>query len=163
MIAIINTGGTFTKRYDPIQGELIVPQGEEGIQELLASQSNLAYRLVGVVHKDSLQMNDADREEIVKVVAATPEREVVVIHGTDTMHLTAACLEAARLNKAIVLIGAMIPASISPTEAALHLGMALGFLIAHPPTGVYIAMHGAILPHQRIIKDRSKGQFVPIS
>lgn len=159
MILILNTGGTLTKRYDPLAGELIVPQEESGLESLLVPLAHLPARLEGVVHKDSLQMDATDRAAIIEAVRQAPEARILIVHGTDTMHLTAQALEAAGLQKRIVLTGAMVPASIDRLEAALHLGMALGFLCASENPGIFVTMHGLILPHARIEKNRIIGLF----
>ena len=163
-LVLINTGGTFNKRYNPISGELFVPDDERAITQILHSAlPNLDLHTLGVSHKDSLDMTDADRRALTAVIQALPQTlataPVIVIHGTDTMHLTAAHLAQAELNRLIILTGAMKPFEIDPVEAALHAGLALGFAAANPDAGIYIAMHGRVLPYSNIIKNRALGVF----
>ena len=165
-LVLINTGGTFNKRYDPVSGQLAVAEDAEAVLgSLRSAMANLSLHVVEPVHKDSLEMTAADRLRIVESVHRCPPRwsaaPIVVVHGTDTMHLTAEALERAELERVIVLVGAMRPVEIDPVEGALHLGLALGFVQADPPAGVYVAMHGRVLPHHQLRKDRVLGRFMP--
>jgi L-asparaginase len=163
-VVIINTGGTFNKRYQPLTGLLTVATDEQTIKELLHSAApNIDLRLIGAVHKDSLDMTQDDRESICESIRhLSPSMKtapIIVVHGTDTMHETALFLDEARLNRVIVMTGAMRPAEIDPVESSLHLGLSLGFIAAHPPPGVYIAMHGRVLPYTQYRKNRTLGIF----
>lgn len=159
-ILLINTGGTFNKRYDEIMGELYVPADELAVESILAElRGNLAIRLAGLVHKDSLEMDDADREQVAQAILAGTEHRVLVVHGTDTMHLTAAHLEARCPGRRIVLTGAMKPYACDRQEAAVNLALSLGWLIAGEGDGVHIGMHGLVRPHAGLVKDRANGVF----
>ena len=163
-VVIINTGGTFNKRYQPLTGLLTVAEDERTIEELLHSAApNLDMHLIGVIHKDSLDMTDDDRDEIREIIRSLPsaldKAPIIIIHGTDTMHETALFLDKAELNRVIIMTGAMRPAEIDPIESSLHLGMTLGFAAASPRPGVYIAMHGRVLPYTHYRKNRTLGIF----
>jgi L-asparaginase len=162
MVRIINTGGTFNKRYDPVAGELFVPADDAAVERAVASMgANLQILLSGTLYKDSLEMDDADRDLLCEIAAKVAEERIVVVHGTDTMDKSAAAL--ARWlgeghGKRVVLTGAMVPFAIDPVEATANLATAVtatGFL----EPGVYIAMHGLVLPHDRIRKNRELGRF----
>lgn len=163
-VVIINTGGTFNKRYQPLTGELVVANDEHSIEVLLSSAApNLDWHLIGIIHKDSLEMTQQDRALISKTIEelspAWKDAPVIIVHGTDTLHETALFLDEARLDRLIILTGAMQPAQIDPVEASLHLGLTLGFAAANPPPGVYIAMHGRVLPYTHYRKNRALGIF----
>ena len=159
-ILVLNTGGTLNKRYDPIRGELFVPQDNRAVESILAVlQGNLACRIEGMLYKDSLEKDDDDRACIAKSVQSAVETRVLLVHGTDTMHLSAAYLAKTCPNKRIVLTGAMLPYALGVQEAAMNVAMSLGFLFADDAAGVYIGMHGLVLPHTHITKDREKGVF----
>lgn len=159
-ILILNTGGTFNKRYDEISGELFVPQDEQAVEAILAElRGNLDFRLAGLIHKDSLAMDDTDREQIAQTILSAEERKVLIVHGTDTMHLTAAHLEARCPTRRIVLTGAMKPYAYDRQEAAVNLALSLGWLIAGEEDGVHIGMHGLVRPHAGMVKDRVRGVF----
>ncbi len=160
---LINTGGTFNKRYDEISGELFVPADERAVEAVLAEfRSNLAIRLLGLIHKDSLEMTEDDRETIAQAILDVPERKVLIVHGTDTMHLTAAHLATRCPGRRIVLTGAMKPYACDRQEAAMNLALSTGWLQADDAPGVAIGMHGLVRPHDRIAKDRQCGVFRPL-
>ena len=155
---IMNTGGTFNKRYDAISGLLEVPFDNQAIEELVA---NFAYEvdIAGMLYKDSQEIDDEDREQLRAILEADDEEIFVIVHGTDTMHLTAMQLAAYLPDRVIVITGAMVPYSIDKAEASLNLGMALGFAATQPAKGVYICMSGIIAPHNKVVKNRREGRF----
>ena len=155
---IMNTGGTFNKRYDPITGALEVPFDNLAIEEIVKSFS-YEVEIAGMLYKDSLEMDDDDRQQLTAIMEADDEEIFVVVHGTDTMHMTAMQLAAYLPDRVIVIVGAMIPYSIEKTEASLNLGMALGFAATQPAKGVYICMSGIIAPYTQIEKNRAEGRF----
>jgi L-asparaginase len=93
MIAIINTGGTFNKVYDPIRGELTIPRNDDAPRRALESMRGLSFEIEGLIYKDSLDMDDADRLQLCRHIQSSKSSRIVVIHGTDTIHLSAAALK----------------------------------------------------------------------
>jgi len=156
---ILNTGGTFNKRYNPISGELEVPYDNLAVETILQSLYISDTPMAGVVYKDSLDMTAEDRKMIASIILQSEEKVFVVIHGTDTMHLSAALLDALLEDQAVIFTGAMVPFSIDPVEATANLAMAIGFAKSHPPKGAYICMSGEVLPHDQIQKNRVRGVF----
>jgi L-asparaginase len=77
------------------------------------------------------------------------------------MDITAAYLDDAELERCVVLTGAMIPYAINPVEATANFASAYGYLLQCDTGGIYIAMHGLVLPHQEISKNRKQGYFIP--
>lgn len=165
-VVIINTGGTINKRYQPITGELAVAPDEKTLCHLLTSASpNLDLHIIGLIHKDSLDLTSSDRQSIVDAIMQLPisrkSDPIIIVHGTDTMDETARFLDEQHLNRTIILTGSMQPAQIDSVEAAIHLGLTLGFISARPSHGVFIAMHGRVLPHNQFVKNRKLGIFLP--
>jgi L-asparaginase len=159
---ILNTGGTFNKRYDPVTGQLEVPFDNEAVEEIV-ERFAYAVEIAGMLYKDSLEMTQEDRDRLYDIIDVDDEEVYVIVHGTDTMDLTAQTL-AERMaedeeERVIVLTGAMVPYSIDKAEASVNLGMALGFAATQPPAGVYICMSGIIAPYDRIRKNRAEGIF----
>ena len=155
---IINTGGTFNKIYEPINGELIVPKNNIAVESILRELPNISPDIEGIIFKDSLDMVDRDREELHRVVKNSKDKDIVIVHGTDTMDISAKYI-AQRVNKKkVVFTGAMVPFSISPIEATANLSMAISSL-RYLDYGVYISMQGLVLPFDKIIKDRRVGIF----
>ena len=155
---IMNTGGTFNKRYDPVTGTLEVPFDNLAIEEIVKSFS-YEVEIAGMLYKDSMEMDDDDRQQLTAIMEADDEEIFVVVHGTDTMHMSAMHLAAYLPDRVIVMVGAMVPYSIDKTEASLNLGMALGFAATRPAKGVYICMSGIIAPYNKIEKNRAEGRF----
>jgi L-asparaginase len=156
-IALLITGGTLDKDYDELSGQLIFP-GSRVAQMLQQARSLLAIRLVTLMQKDSLDMTPVDREVIVRACATSPESQLVITHGTDTLAKTGEALVAARLEKTIVLTGAMRPFALGESDALFNLGVALA-MVQTLPKGVYLAMNGRALPVGQMHKNPEKGVF----
>jgi L-asparaginase len=154
---IINTGGTFNKRYDPIKGELFFPNDNQAVDSILESLE-IDIFLQGVIYKDSLEMNDHDRTLLGQTIATSDAKTVIVIHGTDTMDLSAEYIDRLALEKTVVFTGAMVPFSIDPIEATANLSMAIGY--AHnAESGVHIVMQGVMGSFKQVKKNKSAGKF----
>jgi len=158
-ILIINTGGTFNKRYNPLKGELEVPKDSLALENILKYCYNLEYEIKNIIHKDSLDMDDCDREEIVSLIEASPQDKILIVHGTDTMDKTAEFLEKHINTKTILLTGAMVPYSIDSVEANTNLSVSIGYLLNSCQRGIYISMHGLVDVHNKVFKNRKIGVF----
>lgn len=158
-VRFISTGGTIDKVYFDRQSEFQI--GEPQIVEALREANvTLEYRLTCLMRKDSLDMNDDDRERIRAAVADEPCRRVVVTHGTDTMAETGRTL-AKIANKTIVLTGAMQPAGFRGSDALFNIGCAV-VAVQTLPSGVYLAMNGRIFDPRRVRKNRERKCFEEI-
>jgi len=158
-ILIINTGGTFNKTYDPVNGTLVVDTTSKALEEI-ASKWLCEFEIIHILGKDSLEITSHDRLELMATISQSSYAHIIIIHGTDTMHTTAVYLADGELGKSIVLTGAMVPYSIDPVEATANLCSAYGYLNALEKDGVYIAMNGLIGEHTQVKKDRKKGKFI---
>ena len=159
-ITIINTGGTFNKRYNPLKGILEVPSDNIALDKIISSCHNVEFEIKNIVSKDSLDMDDNDRKIITDAVNETNNDKIIIIHGTDTVDLTSAFLRKQVLNKKIVFTGTMVPMSIDEVEATMNFSQALGFLSANVENGIYLAMHGVVVDASKLVKDRSVGKFL---
>lgn len=155
---ILNCGGTFNKRYNPINGELEVPFDNRAVEEILKNSSP-KYNLAGVVYKDSLEMDMDDRKILADIIRESTQEKIILIHGTDTMHLSAEFFDEVFDDKIIILTGAMKPYEIDNKEASFNLGMALGFSKAVSTPGIYICMNGLVDEFKKIEKNRDIGKF----
>lgn len=167
MITVINTGGTFNKIYDKVKGELVIYPNCDVIEEVIAKSfyNNIDLRVTGLIYKDSLHMNDEDRAELLKKLELVQTRDVVVVHGTDTMDVSAEYIRTHAphivASKRIIFTGAMKPYTIEPAEATSNLTLAIGFLLyAEPKSGIYVAMNGVLGEAEKIVKDRASGKFI---
>lgn len=156
-LRIIATGGTFDKHYDEIAGQLTF--GVSHLPELIKrSRITQPWSLEELPLRDSLDMQDADRQRVLLSCQQASEVAIIIIHGTDTMCDTAALLGAAQLAKTIVLTGAMVPYEIANSDALFNLGFACGVAqnLSH---GVYIAMNGRVFAWDDVQKNRLAGVF----
>ena len=159
-ITVINTGGTFNKRYNPLSGELEVPKDSLALDEIIGYCYNIDFEVSNIISKDSLDMNDYDRELIVKTIKDCKNQNIIIVHGTDTMDLTAKYLDEKIKDKNVVLTGAMLPISINKIEATLNFSQAIGFLNSNCENGIYISMHGSVKNYKKLIKNRELGKFL---
>ena len=155
---ILNSGGTFNKRYNKISGELEVPFDNESIEKILLSVDS-EYNLAGVVYKDSLEMDINDRKMLASIIMESTDDTFIIVHGTDTMSITAEFLDEVFDDRKIILTGSMKPFEIDSVEATLNLGMALGFANSVVENGVYICMSGFIKTWNKLEKNRKSGKF----
>ena len=159
-ISVLNTGGTFNKRYNPILGKLEVPSDNIALDKIVKSCFNVDFEIKNIVSKDSLDFTDADRETILENILNSKSDNIIIIHGTDTVDLTSKFIENKIEGKKIVFTGAMVPMSIDEVEATMNFSQAIGFLNAPIENGIYLSMHGSVIEHSKLVKDRSVGQFL---
>ncbi|WP_419677668.1 asparaginase domain-containing protein [Aliarcobacter lanthieri] len=159
-ITVMNTGGTFNKRYNPLNGLLEVPNDSLALDEIICYIYNIDFEVLNIISKDSLDMNDDDRNLIVNTIKECENQNIIIVHGTDTMNLTASFIDKYIKNKNIVLTGAMVPISINKVEATLNFSSAIGFLNSKIENGIYISMHGSIKNYNNLVKNREIGQFL---
>ncbi len=155
---ILNSGGTFNKKYNSLNGELEVPYNNSAVEEILRSVES-SYDLAGVVYKDSLEMTMADRKMLASVIMESKDDTFIIIHGTDTMHQSAEFLSEIFDDRKIVFVGAMRPFEIDKVEASFNLGMAMGFAKAVEKYGVYMCMNGFVESWQNLVKNTKFGKF----
>ena len=153
---ILAVGGTIDKVYfDALSDYKIGPPAATEILQRV--KVNFDYDVSQIISKDSLDMTDADREEILAAVQTHPANHVIITHGTDTMVATGQVLKQA-LGKTIVIMGAMQPAIMKLTDADFNLGVAVAAVQALQE-GVYLCMNGRIYDVDKVSKDRAQAQF----
>ncbi len=157
-ILILNIGGTFNKVYNPLTGDLDIEPTGEAIKTI-AQNSLTKFKIKNIIGKDSLDMTDDDREVIVHAIKKTKREHIIIVHGTDTIDQTAHSIAKERLNKKVILTGAMVPHSINPIESTFNLASAFGYLQNIQKGGVYIAMNGIVKDYKRVVKNKEKGYF----
>lgn len=156
-IRLFVTGGTFDKEYDEIGGRLYFK--DTHVPEMLRlGRCGVPVDLRTLMMIDSLEMQDEDRQLILKSCCTAKEDRIVITHGTDTMENTAHVLGEAKLAKTIVLTGAMVPYKFGSSDGLFNLGSALAFAQTLPH-GVYVAMNGRCFNWDNVHKDRRTGEF----
>ena len=156
-LRIIATGGTFDKCYDPLTGNLIF---SESVLPTAITRARITdpVSFEPLMAIDSLDMTDAHRAQILSACQRSPEQNIVIIHGTDTMRETAQVLGEAGLKKTIVLTGAMVPYRMSSSDALFNLGFAVAVAQLSAP-GVFVAMNGRAFAWDRVRKNKAAGIF----
>ena len=163
-LRILITGGTFDKRYDAIRGQLTF--ADTHLPDIVSQvRCSLPIELEINQLVDSLDMQDDNRQRVLEACRRAPEPFIIITHGTDTMPETAGVLgralesgEPALKGKRIVLTGAMVPYSVSGSDALFNLGSAIAAVQLIPP-GVYVAMNGRCVPWHTVHKNRVLGVF----
>ena len=155
-LLIVTTGGTIDKVYFDAKSDYQV--GDPQIGKILG-ELGVAFRFhaIPLLRKDSLFVDDADRQLLRATIAAQEETCVLVTHGTDTMVQTAAVL-ADIPGKTIVLTGALNPARFEGSDAEFNIGCAVG-AVQSLPAGVYIAMNGRIWDPAKVRKNVDANRF----
>ena len=156
-IRVFVTGGTFDKEYDERTGTLYFK--DTHLRETLKLGRCLAdVEVRTLMMVDSLEMDDDDRALILNQCRKCANERIVITHGTDTMEDTARMLGEAKLDKTIVLTGAMIPYAFGSSDGLFNLGGALAF-VQSLPKGVYIAMNGRVFTWDNVRKNKDAGVF----
>jgi L-asparaginase len=155
-LSIITTGGTIDKVYfdDKSAYEIGDPQIGKILEALGVA---FTFDVLPAMRKDSLHIEDVDRDLLRRLIEAQPHRHVLVTHGTDTMVETAAVLSSIE-DKVIVLTGALNPARFQGSDAVFNIGCAVG-AVQSLPDGVYIAMNGRIWNPAHVRKNRDANRF----
>jgi L-asparaginase len=160
-VRILITGGTFDKEYDEIKGQLYFK--DTHMREILElGRSRLDVKIRTLMLVDSLDMTDADRLLVLENCRSVDEDQIVVTHGTDTMIETGEVLAQGRLEKTIVLTGAMIPYKFGSSDGLFNFGGALAFAQTLPH-GVYVAMNGRYFNWNEVQKNKKTGIFEEMS
>ena len=161
MIQLIVTGGTFDKTYDHINGKLFFELTH--IPKMLErSRCKLPVHITPLLLKDSLAFTEDDLQQIEQACIVTASKSIVITDGTDTMVDTAKRLAKLKLEKTILLTGAMIPYAFgSSSDGFFNLGCALAFSQTLPPD-VYITMQGQFFKWNEVQKNKALGVFEKI-
>lgn len=161
-IALISTGGTIEKTYDPKSGVL---GNHVRVLDIMLERLDLfgvILTQVSLMKKDSLDMTPEDHDAIAACAHAQAHTHdgVVVVHGTDRLEVSGVATLALGCPEApIVFTGAMRPYELRTTDALQNVTEALIAVQLLPPA-VYLAMQNRVLRFPGVTKDRDKGYFV---
>lgn len=142
-VLVIATGGTIDKSYPKTAGAYGFEIGPSQAGSLLGlAQVSFDWRLEAIIGKDSQDITQTDREELLAFCIDCPEIKIIITHGTDTMVETAQYLQTAKIpSKTIILTGAWQPSRLTESDAAFNLGSAV-IALNTLPSGVYVVMQG---------------------
>ena len=148
-VALISTGGTIASKIDYRTGGVHAALSAD---ELYASVPELADH--ATIDPEVLMSEYSENlrpehwtliaEKVAEKIKTNKYRGIVVSHGTDTMHYTAAALSFAlqKLPVPVVLVGAQRSSDRPSSDAALNLLGATIFAAESKYPGVFVAMHG---------------------
>ncbi|GLQ35228.1 hypothetical protein GCM10007939_15110 [Amylibacter marinus] len=163
-IAVVMTGGTIGKRYNPKTG-MVECQGNQ-LDKLLDGiyQEHLTLTGIDVFAKDSLTFDDRDRAKIAEAVeqAQAGHDGVLVLHGTDTLQHTSDAVAQMIPNPTcpIVFTGAMVPLACAGSDGVQNIAQSLvsfGMLGA----GVHCVFHNRTFPAGHFRKCKETMTFIP--
>jgi len=158
-ITFIQTGGTIDKDYPHTTKGWAFEFGEPAAKRILEKlDPSFEYDIHTCFQKDSLEIDDLDREKLSKMISELTGTRIIVTHGTDTMMETASCLAEKIKDKLIIITGAMRPERFTNSDADINLGSAIGAANTLEK-GVYIAMHGIVKSYDKIKRDLESGKY----
>ena len=162
-VMVFSTGGTIEKSYSELEGSL--ENRESTFRKLLLELLRLPHTEVllrEIMAKDSLEMTDEDREVVRRQIEGhfAHEDPIVVLHGTDTMAVTARyCHEKCPDPPvAVIFTGAMRPMGFIASDAPQNIMESLmAAQLARP--GYYICFHNHLFRVPNVRKNKSLGTF----
>ncbi len=158
-ILFIQTGGTIDKDYPQTTKGWAFEFGEPATRRILEKlKPSFDYEIITAFQKDSLEITDADRQDLAKLIKEKDFKKIIITHGTDTMIETARILAEQIKDKLIIITGAMLPERFSNSEAPINIGSAIA-TVNLLNQGVFISMHGIVKPHDEIQRDMNTGKF----
>jgi L-asparaginase len=157
----IMTGGTIDSYYDGVK-DTAVPNEHSVVPKFIKILKLYEEcEFTEVCMKDSRNINESDRQEIMEAVARSESKRIIITHGTYTLPDTARYLKANLKDhgKVIIFVCSMIPLEgFTPTDAGFNLGYAVA-QSQELPEGIYVCMNGKIFNPDEIIKLLSEGRF----
>lgn len=162
-LTIMTTGGTIEKTYDENDGSL------ENRGTVISNKihqklrlPNTEIKVIPLMSKDSIYMDDQDREKIFQALleAVKDARPIIVLHGTDTMEMTAKyCFQKkATWEVPIIFTGAMIPLGFEDSDALQNVTEAL-FACRFIESGLYLSFHNQLFKVPFVTKNRQLRTF----
>jgi L-asparaginase len=162
-ISLITTGGTIEKKYDESEGTLV--NKESLVKNTILNVLRLPYSeitLRSLLSKDSLQFTDEDRSLLLSAIKEElgKNRRVLVLHGTDTMAISAKyCFDNLKnIKLPVVFTGAMKPIGFLDSDATQNVVEGLLAVKILSP-GIYLSFHNKIFTVPNVQKNKSKGTF----
>jgi len=165
-IVVVSTGGTIEKIYDEGEGSL---ENKESYLQKALSRLRLPYTsclVYPLFAKDSLYMTEQDRETIAQFIApfVLQGKPILIVHGTDTLHLTANYLcqsyssAGTQLKAPLVLTGAMRPLDMENSDGLQNLAESL-WACKYSPPAIFLSFHNQLFLAPYFEKNKQKLTF----
>lgn len=158
-ISFIQTGGTIDKDYPRSTKGWAFEIAEPAVTRILEKLNpSFDYEVFSVLKKDSLEITDDDRQQLLDFCRKLDSDKIIITHGTDTMIETGRYLSNLK-NKVIILTGAMRPERFANSDAAITVGTAIG-AVNVLTEGVFVAMHGVVIAVDKVQRNLKDGRFI---
>ena len=165
LVLILITGGTLDSFYNGIK-DTVTPNKESVLPRYFANLKlqDSKVEFTTICMKDSREINNEDRQKILKTIEESDASKILITHGTYTMPDSARFLKAnlKRNDQTIIFTASMIPLDgFNLSDAPFNLGFAYAKLqeLKH---GIYVAINGKIFNPAEVIKNLSEGIFLSI-
>jgi glutamyl-tRNA(Gln) amidotransferase subunit D len=150
-VALISTGGTIASKIDyrtgGVHAALSADELYASVPEL-ANHASIDPEVLMSEYSENLRPEHWTliADKVAEKIETDKYSGIVVSHGTDTMHYTAAALSFAlqKLPIPVVLVGAQRSSDRPSSDAALNLLGAIIFAAESKYPGVFVAMHAGI-------------------
>ena len=150
-IALISTGGTIASKIDyrtgGVHAALSADELYASVPEL-ANHASIDPEVLMSEYSENLRPEHWTRiaEKVAEKIKTGNYRGIMISHGTDTMHYTAAALSFALQNLPVpvVLVGAQRSSDRPSSDAPLNLLGATIFAAESKYAGIFVAMHAGI-------------------
>jgi glutamyl-tRNA(Gln) amidotransferase subunit D len=178
-ITILHTGGTVASKLDYRTGAVQPIFTAEDLVEMypeLKEIANIRARVIFQMFSEDMESEHWAKlaREISQEISIEGTDGIIVTHGTDTMHYTAAALAFAMQNLPVpvLLTGAQRSSDRPSSDAGMNLVCAARFIAGTDWSGVGVCMHGSpgddfcwILPATRVRKMHTsrRDTFRPIN
>lgn len=163
-ISILHTGGTVASSVDYETGAVTAKFTPEDLLKMfpeIRGLANLSSRLVRNMASDDMRfahynlLADEIKKEIGKGVDG-----IIITHGTDTMHYTAAALTFMlnHLAVPVILVGSQRSSDRGSTDASLNLKAAVSFIVNSDFAEVAVCMHASLNDDKCLIIQGTKAR-----
>ena len=148
-IAIIHTGGTIASRVDYRSGAVYAHFDEKDVLSMypeITEKCNISSKFLSNMWSDDMRFKHYSViANSVAEMAGKGAKGVIIGHGTDTMHFTAAALSFILENVSVpvLLVGAQRSSDRGSSDAAMNLDCAAEFILKSDFAGVAICMHNS--------------------
>lgn len=161
LIHFIMMGGTIDSRWNKhldtveVNKQSVIPEyfnGYELLDDTMFTQ---------VCMKDSRDLTEQDRNNLLNVVEESPSKKIIITHGRFTMPDTARFLQEnlKRKDQTIIITAAVTPlVAFDFSDAPFNLGYSLA-KAQHLPAGIYITLEGRCFTLEQVNKYINEGKL----
>ncbi len=165
LISILNTGGTIASRIDYRTGAVSPALEQEklitNIPELMET-ANIQTKNISEIFSEDMRFENYKKiaEEIQKEIQENKPKGIIIGHGTDTMHYTAAALSfmLENLNIPVILVGSQRSSDRGSSDAAMNLICATEFIAKTDFVGIGLCMHESSADNNCVILSGTKSR-----